>query len=300
MPMIPSAQPQQRSLLESYANDPNCDPVLAIQGQKEFLRTPTLSFAVCHAACKWCGFTHISQLSQMTMNIKCPHCGKALLVAEQHLGKQVKCPGCSQILQIQAKKPVPVPQQIVQEEPLLASVVEEPLMASNIEETSQVKSKWPSWYVVVGALASIFAFSGFLVVIVLAFATPNFGTRKSTGPSPLPTLIPPDTFCSIRANAWAYYGPSEESGIAGRLNGGAGTTVISDDGSGWVELDGPASTVYKCRCWVRWPSDHSDAQYVDFKEGEKVYIRKGNLEPHPMYRTWAARPLWDYNISGDR
>jgi hypothetical protein len=36
----------QRKLLKAYANDPNCDPVLAIKGQKFFLRTPPRSFAI--------------------------------------------------------------------------------------------------------------------------------------------------------------------------------------------------------------------------------------------------------------
>ena len=200
----------------------------------------------------------------MTMNIKCLHCGKALLVAEQHLGKQLKCPGCNQILQIQAKRPAPAPRLIVQEEPLLASLV---------EESSQSRNKKDAWLIGAGVLGSIFAFSALYVASVFAPANADPGVNKSTSPLPLLSaratpLLPAYADGWMSGNTLAYFGPSEDSGVVGKLNGGAAVTVISDDGSGWIELWGFGAPTYKGD-WDRWPDN---SQYVDNKKN--IYIRK--------------------------
>ena len=93
------------------------------------------------------------QGSQESMKITCPHCGKVQRVAPHYMGKRYMCVWCMKMLDVKADKPVSLnlppqlaqaPKPVVEEEPLLASIVEEPSVASVVAEPSQKKSIWLS------------------------------------------------------------------------------------------------------------------------------------------------------------
>lgn len=94
--------------------------------------------------------------------------------------------------------------------------------------------------------------------------------------APLP-LVGNQTDGWITMRNQAFYGPSAESKFAGKLNGGSAVTVMRDDGSGWLSLDGYGAPVYEGN-WVRSPDV---SKYVN-PDGKPVYIRKKYFtQKHP-------------------
>jgi hypothetical protein len=205
------------------------------------------------------------------MKITCPHCGKVQRVAPHYMGKRYMCVWCMKMLDVKADKPVSLnlppqlaqaPKPVVEEEPLLASIVEEPSVASVVAEPSQKKSIWLSLPVLLGIPVSL----GFLFLCAGFFIIGKSEKSRSTD-----ALLRPGSQQWLIVNSEAHWAPSENATVAGKINYGATVTVVKDDGSGWVEVDKWAP-VYKSRTWNPYNEEF-------LGQTESVFIRKEHLTP---------------------